>query len=488
MKSSKGYLSLGTNRRVFGPCGSSNLQVTSNAMLVQSLGSVSPQTSVQNGPQHSLAVPFTDARCLLSRESLASTTLSIAETQSIRSSKLDWPYSYRVLPPLGLQQASNQISEAADPNLILGTSMSESVSNPASLPHYLFKEDNSSPRLSTRSKKRALSLSPLSDGIGLDLNSIIRTSPTSLVAYIIGSRSSPASHPTPSPLQTDVCGHLLGIRGSCIPHPNLGKHFTKDKSVQTLSGDTESFRMQQLEAMPLEDQFTNLVVEHQLIPETVTKNNVSPSIQLQFELAAIIRTPSPPRGPPPPYNAHLRGSNVHFPAASQTSSDNLRVLPSTLCPMLEEDEEEDVSGGHCCRWLDCGAVYGQREELVKHIEKIHVDQRKGEDFTCFWAGCPRKHKPFNARYKLLIHMRVHSGEKPNKCSVSRKSFKRWILTMKSLARGGTFARLLALAVIMRRRMACCHGLSGAACDFERHIGAMLPSIQGSANRALSFIK
>ncbi|XP_050977237.1 zinc finger protein GLIS3 isoform X2 [Labeo rohita] len=421
-----GYLSLGTNGRVFGPCGGSNLQVSSNAMLVQSLGPVSPQTSVQNAPPHSLALPFTDARCLLSRESLASTTLSIAETQSIRSSKLDWPYGYRVLPPLGLQQVSNQIAEAADPNLVPGTSMSESVSNPASLPHYLFKEDGSSPRLSARSKKRALSLSPLSDGIGLDLNSIIRTSPTSLVAYIIGSRTSPASRPTPSPLQSDVCGHLLGIRGSCIPHPNPGKHITKDRSIQTLSGDTESFRMQQLEATPLEDQFTNLVVEHQLLPETATKNSLSPSIQLQFELSAIIRTPSPPRGPPPPYNAHLRGSHVHIPAVSQVSSDNLRVLPSTLCPMLEEDEEEDASGGHCCRWLDCGTVYGQREELVKHIEKIHVDQRKGEDFTCFWAGCPRKHKPFNARYKLLIHMRVHSGEKPNKCSFDgcQKAFSR----------------------------------------------------------------
>uniref|UniRef100_A0A8C1CKN4 GLIS family zinc finger 3 n=1 Tax=Cyprinus carpio carpio TaxID=630221 RepID=A0A8C1CKN4_CYPCA len=396
----KGYLSLGTNRRVFGPCGGSNLQVMSNAMLVQSLGPVSPQASAQNGPHHSLAVPFTDARSLLSRESLASTTLSLAETQSIRSSKLDWPYAYRVLPPLGLQT-----SEAADPHLIPGSSVSESVSNPTSLPHYLFKEDTN------RCKKRALSLSPLSDGIGLDLNSIIRTSPTSLVAYIIGSRTSPASRPTPSPLQADVCGHLLGIRGSCIPHPNPGKHITKDKSIQTPT------------VQPLEDQFTNLVVEHQRLPgqemQTATKNSLSPSIQLQFELAAIIRTPSPPRGPPPPYNSH-----VQIPAGA--SSDNLRVLPSTLCPMLEEDEEEDVSGGHCCCWQDCGAVYGQREELVKHIEKIHVDQRKGEDFTCFWAGCPRKHKPFNARYKLLIHMRVHSGEKPNKCSFEgcQKAFSR----------------------------------------------------------------
>ncbi|XP_056332235.1 zinc finger protein GLIS1 isoform X2 [Danio aesculapii] len=68
-----------------------------------------------------------------------------------------------------------------------------------------------------------------------------------------------------------------------------------------------------------------------------------------------------------------------------------------------------------CKWMDCRATYGQKEELVRHIEKIHIDQRKGEEFTCFWAGCVRRHKPFNARYKLLIHMRVHSGEKPNKC-------------------------------------------------------------------------
>lgn len=71
-----------------------------------------------------------------------------------------------------------------------------------------------------------------------------------------------------------------------------------------------------------------------------------------------------------------------------------------------------------CRWVDCGAAYEQQDELVRHIEKSHIDQRKGEDFTCFWAGCVRRHKPFNARYKLLIHMRVHSGEKPNKCMVS----------------------------------------------------------------------
>ncbi|XP_016341683.1 zinc finger protein GLIS1-like isoform X2 [Sinocyclocheilus anshuiensis] len=80
-----------------------------------------------------------------------------------------------------------------------------------------------------------------------------------------------------------------------------------------------------------------------------------------------------------------------------------------------EGMNEHLSEEQPCKWMDCRATYRLKEELVRHIEKVHIDQRKGEEFTCFWAGCVRRHKPFNARYKLLVHMRVHSGEKPNKC-------------------------------------------------------------------------
>uniref|UniRef100_A0A4W5Q2D9 GLIS family zinc finger 3 n=1 Tax=Hucho hucho TaxID=62062 RepID=A0A4W5Q2D9_9TELE len=327
-----------------------------------------------------LSLPVLCLRSLLSRESLASTTLSLAETQSVLSGRQEWPYGYQVLPPLCPQQGSTLGSEGGELlSMPPGTAMSgsTSISNSASLPSYLFGGDANSPRqYSARPKKRALSMSPMSDGYGIDFNSIIRTSPTSLVAYINGSRSSPASHHTLSPLQPEVYGHFLGVRGSCIPYPPSPGLFSLPGSTLALiplsdpHPGTECGRMQRLEqGGALESQMANMVVEQQCLPE--------------------------------------EGGTLQEAGQAQGST-------------------EDYIGGHCCRWVDCSAVYDQKEELVRHIEKLHVDQRKGEDFTCFWAGCPRRFKPFNARYKLLIHMRVHSGEKPNKCTFEgcQKAFSR----------------------------------------------------------------
>lgn len=87
---------------------------------------------------------------------------------------------------------------------------------------------------------------------------------------------------------------------------------------------------------------------------------------------------------------------------------------------LIEDGEVDENGEkqNICKWIDCNQVFKEQEDLVRYFEKVYIDQRKGEDFTCFWFGCQRRYKSFNVRYKFFIYMRVYLGEKFNKCMVS----------------------------------------------------------------------
>ncbi|PZC74128.1 hypothetical protein B5X24_HaOG208270 [Helicoverpa armigera] len=99
------------------------------------------------------------------------------------------------------------------------------------------------------------------------------------------------------------------------------------------------------------------------------------------------------------------------------SENNVNVGENKVQNQRKADKDKG-QGERVCLWEQCYERYPNQTTLVEHIERAHVNTYKGDEFSCLWRDCARERRPFNARYKLLIHMRVHSGHKPNRCHVS----------------------------------------------------------------------
>lgn len=102
---------------------------------------------------------------------------------------------------------------------------------------------------------------------------------------------------------------------------------------------------------------------------------------------------------------------------SDVSVSSIDVSPTTKRHKLKSEHIQ------CC-WKLCGQYFDSLDKLSKHVARQHASSGPGGLFYCNWEGCSRNDKGFNARYKMLVHVRTHTNEKPHKCPQCDKSFSR----------------------------------------------------------------
>ncbi|GMR42293.1 hypothetical protein PMAYCL1PPCAC_12488, partial [Pristionchus mayeri] len=102
--------------------------------------------------------------------------------------------------------------------------------------------------------------------------------------------------------------------------------------------------------------------------------------------------------------------------------DYYRERDNESCGSSEDIDVETLETLQC-HWQGCERNYSTQRALVEHVFHQHIQHEK--DYKCMWRGCERE-EPFRAQYMLVVHVRRHTGEKPNVCSFDNcmKSYSR----------------------------------------------------------------
>ncbi|XP_018334584.1 zinc finger protein GLIS3-like [Agrilus planipennis] len=113
------------------------------------------------------------------------------------------------------------------------------------------------------------------------------------------------------------------------------------------------------------------------------------------------------------------------PISPQSDSENSVCSVEVPYKELKPIRSQNTSKSDCnCHWINCGLGFESLDLLANHVSRVHAASGPGGLFYCRWEGCTRNNKGFNARYKMLVHVRTHTNEKPHRCGQCEKSFSR----------------------------------------------------------------